>query len=510
MIFLRRAGLLVLAMGILLFAPAGPTAPPPAQAHPLGNFTVNHYDGLSLFPDRIEVLAILDTAEIPTVQERAGTDTDGDGTISAAEGAAHAAAECAAMLGSTTVAVDGTPAPFTVRSATVEYPVGEQSLRTTRVTCLLAAPAALSGRSTVEFTDGFKPDRIGWREITATGVGLRIDASDVPEQSISQELRAYPNDLLTDPLDQRSARIEAVPGSGAVAAAPLGGLPSTGVGWLDAVVGPLKRTFDGLVGSPQLTPLVGAAAIGLSILLGASHAALPGHGKTLIAAYLAGRAGSRRDAFVVGFTVTVTHTGGVLILGLAISALSAFAPEAILRWLGVASGLLIFAIGVGLLVSAVRRRAALALVDDRVPALAAVEHGHGHGHAHGHGHGHGHGLGGPERGERFGRRGLIGMGVASGLVPSPTALVVLVAAISLGRTWFGVGLVLAYGLGMAGVLTAVGLLLVIVRDRIAVSRLAEPGRVVLSRIASALPVATAVIVIVIGLALAVRGLAGSV
>lgn len=144
MTFLRRALVLVLAVGALLVLPVGRA--PEASAHPPGNFTVNHHDGLVLHPDRVEVRAIVDTAEIPTVQERAGTDTDGDGVISPAEGAAHAAGECAEMLPVTGVRVDGVGVPLTVVSATAEYPVAEQGLPTTRVTCTLVGPTDLSGR----------------------------------------------------------------------------------------------------------------------------------------------------------------------------------------------------------------------------------------------------------------------------------------------------------------------------------------------------------------------------
>ena len=94
----------------------------------------------------------------------------------------------------------------------------------------------------------------------------------------------------------------------------------------------------------------------LAAVLGASHALLPGHGKTVMAAYLAGRRGTRRDALLVGATVTATHTAGVLVLGLVLSVTTAVAPDGVLSWLGVLSGLLVAGIGAGLLVSAARAR----------------------------------------------------------------------------------------------------------------------------------------------------------
>jgi len=119
--------------------------------------------------------------------------------------------------------------------------------------------------------------------------------------------------------------------------------------------------------------------------------------------------------------------------------------------------------------------------------------------AHRHGHGHGHG---------YGRVGLVGLGVAGGLVPSPSALVVLLlGAVALGRTWFGVLLVLGYGLGMAATLMAAGLLLVRLRDRLerlAANRLGQR----LSRVTAALPMVTAGLVLVVGLGLAARAAVG--
>ncbi|WP_300011418.1 High-affinity nickel-transporter [Pseudonocardia sp.] len=507
--FLSRATVLMLAVGALLLVPVHP---PQAQAHPLGNFTVNHYDAITLSPDRVEVLSVLDSAEIPTVQQRRATDTDGDGTISAAEGAAHADMTCAAMLPATSVAVDGVAVVLTVTSATAEYPIGEQGLPTTRVTCLLAAAADLDGRATVTFADTFAADRIGWREITATGDGLRIDASDVPAESISDELRAYPEDLLASPRDQRSAQITVVPGSG-TAVEPLVALPVTGVGWFDSAAQAVERLLSGIAAGPQLSPVLATLAVVMSLVLGASHAALPGHGKTVMAAYLAGKQGTRRDALVVGATVTVTHTAGVLVFGVLLSLVATFSPVTALRWLGVVSGLLVAAVGVLLLRTAIVRRRELAALPaaERTGVLVGAAIGTGGvGHGHGHGvpgYGHGHGGHGVEP-DRWSRTSLIGMGMAGGLVPSPTAVIVLLAAVRADRPWFGLVLVACYALGMAGTLTAAGLLLVSVRDRLVRMERTQAWRDRAGRLLAALPVATALLVLAVGVGLALRSLAG--
>ncbi|GAA0233124.1 hypothetical protein GCM10010492_34920 [Saccharothrix mutabilis subsp. mutabilis] len=453
------AGLAVL---LGLFGTAGA-----ASAHPLGNFTVNHYHGITVSPDRVVLRAVVDTAEIPTLQERP-SEVDG-----------YAPRECAALAAAVAVEVDGRAVDTVVRSSAVEFPVGEAGLPTTRLTC--EVEAAASGE-TVVVRDGYRADRVGWREMTAVGDGVALVDPPVPAVSVSGELRTYPEDLLADPPDVRSVTLHVRPGDGGSAAGTP--LPDGGPSLLSRATAALTS----VVGTRDLTPWVGLLAVLLSLVLGASHAALPGHGKTVIAAYLAGREGTPRDAVVVGATVTLTHTAGVLVLGLVVSVAGAFAGEAVLRWLGVVSGLLVAGIGTTLLRAALTRRRA----DQE---LVGTAHGHGHGHGHAHGHGHGHG------GFRLGRGGLVGMGLAGGLVPSPSALVVLLGAAALGRTWFGVVLVLGYGLGMAATLTTVGLLLVKLRDRLStVERLRDRF--------TALPALTAGLVLIVGTGLAVRSLLG--
>lgn len=498
--------MLLAGCAVMLILPVTLSEGPVADAHPLGNFTVNHYDGLRLFPDRLEVHAVVDTAEIPTLQDKAATDTDGDGTISPREADRYGRVECAELAGAVTATVNGSPVRWWVAQSAATYPPGQPPLPTTRVSCSLVASANLHVRALVEFTDSFRADRIGWREITAIGEGLRVVSSTVAGASISDELRRYPDDLLSNPRDERSATLHVTPGIGGItgASAPL----TTKLSWLDHALASATRTFNELAGGTQLTPFVGTAAALLALLLGASHAALPGHGKTVMAAYLAGRHGTRRDALLVGATVTLTHTAGVLILGLLVTVLSSFAPEAVLRWLGILSGLLVAMVGAGLLRSALRHRWAthtLATVAP-TPALTGTFHGHGHGHGHGHTHGHGHGWAGEER--PLGLVGLVGMGIAGGLVPSPTALFVLLGAIGLGRSWFGIALVLCYGLGMAAALTLAGLLLVTLRDRIARSAVSERWRDCGARVSATLPTMTAVLVLVVGLGLALRSLLG--
>jgi nickel/cobalt exporter len=510
-----RRGLALAAFGVLVVAPVATAAP--AAAHPLGNFTVNHYNGLRIEASRIVDTAVVDWAEIPTTQLAHGVDADGDTRTTAAERAAYAARRCAEVAAALELEVDGTPSAFRSERTTFEFRPGVAGLRTARLSCRLIADARLDGGGTVVFRDGFESHRVGWREVTADAEGVHLERSPVPERSISDQLRRYPDDLLSSPLDVRGATLTVRPGPGQSPTGP-GAITVAGPGWAERTVGRVTARFNDLVGRKDLTVGVGLLAVALSVLLGASHALLPGHGKTVMAAYLAGRQGSARDAVVVGATVTVTHTAGVLVLGLALSLSASLAGDAVLGWLGVVSGALVALVGAGLLVSALRGRHASGQGDLAHPSHGRSGHTHGpgghhHDHgprhdSHGHGHDHLHPLA-PAR--RVDRRGLVGMGVAGGLVPSPSALVVLLAAIALGRTAFGVLLVLAYGLGMAGTLTIAGLVLVHVRDRLSRREGARwrPVAWVTSRWAAAVPLTTATLVIVVGFGLSVRSL-GSV
>jgi nickel/cobalt exporter len=372
--------------------------------------------------------------------------------------------------------VDGHRVQWSVRPAGFAYRPGSAGLHTSRVSCAFKAAADLTRPATVDLVNGYRADRIGWREITAAGHGVHIAHSPVPVRSVTHSLRSYPADLLGSPLDQRSARLQVEPGDGPGAGAAIqvsGGDP------VSRWVAQADRALERLVGG-HLTPFVGALAVLLALMLGAAHAALPGHGKTVMAAYIAGRRGRRRDAVTVGAIVTLTHTGGVLVLGLLLTATAGLAGEVVLSWLGIASGILVAAVGVAMLAGVLRRR-------------TSVHHHDHHGHPHPH----------PSR--QVGRLSLVGMGIAGGLVPSPSALIVLLGAVGLGRTAFGVLLVLAYGAGMAAMLTAAGLVLVRIRDRWA----SRPRRT-LARLAALAPAGTAALVLCVGLGLAGRAALGVV
>jgi ABC-type nickel/cobalt efflux system permease component RcnA len=500
---------------------AGVLAAGPAEAHPLGNATVNHYDGLTLSPDRIEDHAVEDIAEIPTFQRRSGIDSDHDGVLSAADSSAYATRQCASMAGGNHLTVGGTSVAWRVTSAAYTEQAGAiGGLTVGRLVCDLRAGSDLSSGATVALTDNWDGAGIGWHEITAVANGVSLRDSAVPPASISDELRSYPNDLLSSPLDVRSTTLDVVADAGGSTYAKVKDLPVAGFAVRE--LNRLSTGFNDLVGRKNMSAGVGALALLLSVVLGAGHAFLPGHGKTVMAAYLVGRRGRLRDVATVGATVTITHTAGVLVLGLLIALGSQFATVVVEQDLAIVSGGLVALVGLGLLVSAVRRRraetpsveaAAVHQHADRAPARTLVLHGNGgpadHPHAHPHPHAHDRPHSYAPRDTGFSRGGLVGLGAAGGLVPSPSALLVLLAAVTAGRTVFGVGLVLAYGLGMALALCAAGLLVVRLQDRLT-GLLAGRNLAGLNWVAAAMPVLTASLVLVVGLGLMARAISGSV
>ncbi|MER8002175.1 sulfite exporter TauE/SafE family protein [Streptomyces sp. NPDC095613] len=534
---------------------------PTAQAHPLGNFTVNQYDGLVVAPGTLRVDHVEDLAEIPAAQERRRIDTDGDDRLSEAELSAWARARCdtAAAGAGLTVGGDGaagtagTAEAVSAERASARERPGQAGLRTLRVTCALTAPLPDEGDVRVEFRPADATTGTGWREITARGDRMTLDGADVPRDSLSRRLTAYPEDLLSSPADDRSAAFSAEPGGPALAGASgtSDTSASSGDGSGSPVAGVLPRGADrwaqaltALVARHELSLGFALLALGASLVLGAGHALAPGHGKTMMAAAAtAGGRSSLRDVLALGASVTLTHTLGVFALGGLIAAGSAAAPT-VVSWLGIASGVLVAAAGVLLVRKAWRGR------------HHAHGHSHGHGHAHGHGHSHTHthahteervpvsvavsgpgpsgpGASGALAGAKAhdhphppthphdhahphthshtppapGLRGVILMGLAGGLVPSPSAVVVLVGAAALGQAWFGFLLVLAYGAGLALTLTAAGFAVVRLRETTTRRLARRPGGRLAGLVHRAAPLASATVVLALGCGLLLRGAA---
>jgi ABC-type nickel/cobalt efflux system permease component RcnA len=419
-----------------------------AAAHPLGNFTVNTYSRLELYGDRVRVRYVIDMAEIPTFQAMPSIDTDGDGTVSAAENAAYRASAVEAARQNLALAVNGTALPLETLTSDLSFPVGQGNLQTLRLTAWFEAPlSAAQGEALgVQYADRNPGERIGWHEIVlAAAAGLRVDASDVSATEVSDELRSYPQDMLNSPLDERAANVSVT--VVALAASLAGATPA------EAGAPVVKPTdpFAQLVHIEDLGPGVVLLALLAALAYGMLHAFTPGHGKAMVGAYLVGSRGTPKHALLLGLTVTITHTIGVYALGAVTLFLSAYIlPERLYPILSMASGLLVVVIGASLFLS--RWRAS--------HRPAAVAHTHGPndptGHAHG-GTAHTHML---PAGQTVTVRSLLALGISGGLIPCPTALLVMLGAIALNRVAFGLVLILAFSLGLAAVLVSTGLALV--------------------------------------------------
>ena len=318
------------------------SAPAAAIAHPLGNFTVNRYAGIELTPDEVRIDYVLDLAEIPTVQVRPEIDADADGDVTDAERAAWAARTAPTLLANLTLTVDGRPVLLDLVSSSMRFRPGQGGLEILRLEATFSGPVASTGE--LALADANFANRIGWAEVTAAGAdGTAVAGSSVPARSVSNALLSYPQDLLSSPLDVHEATLSFHPGTSAAAASTDG---ASAHGSRPDVTG---GAFAGLVDRTGPFMLV---ALLLAFGFGALHALGPGHGKTLMAAYLVGAGGRARHAVAVGGSVAVMHTASVLALGFVVLTVTeVFAPERVYRWLGLASGLIAFALGASLLVA---------------------------------------------------------------------------------------------------------------------------------------------------------------
>ncbi|HEV7464780.1 MAG TPA: High-affinity nickel-transporter [Candidatus Dormibacteraeota bacterium] len=462
-----------------------------AFAHPLGNFTVNHYTELDLAGAQLHLHRVVDMAEIPTFQERRRiTDAGGE--------APYLDRKVAAVVGDLHVDVDGRRVPLRVDQHLLRFLPGAGGLQTLRLEVLVSADLPTSGTHDLGFEDIADPTLIGWREVTALADhGTRLATSDVPARSVSDELRRYPDDLLTNPLHTATARLRFVAGSQTVTAPPTLGA----AGGLRLVT----DRYTALVSAPRLTLGVVALALLAAVALGATHALSPGHGKAIMAGYLVGTQRTRGHAVTLGLTITVTHTLGVFVLGLiTLYAAATITPERLYPWLTLISGVLVLVLGLVLVVARLRR------------ALGGADHDHHHQHHHRHHYGsggdHHHGLGprpqGASSGPAVRRRGLVALGISGGLLPCPSALIVMLAAISLHRVAFGLGLIVAFSVGLAGVLVGIGLLLAggtaLMRRIPRVAAAAARSRAV-----RLLPIGSAVLITLVGLGLTMQAVAAA-
>jgi ABC-type nickel/cobalt efflux system permease component RcnA len=479
-----------------------------AAAHPLGNFSVNQYSRLEVGKSGIKVRQILDLAEIPTFQENAAIDADKNGSLSDEELGAFAGKITPQFLANLYLAVNNQPLELRADNKKILLKEGAGGLATLRIEWnLISRLPDLERVNRVKFENKNYSERLGWNEIVVNRQnGISVFDSTAKGSGVTDEINAYPQDTLAAPLHEKTAEF-----SFSTKAIPENALLLENRDGHTTAATVEKDKLAALIDVPEITPAIALFGLLLAFGLGAIHAMSPGHGKTVVGAYLVGSRGTIKHAAFLGLTVTITHTLGVFALGLiTLFASNYILPECLMPFLNFVSGLLVFFIGIS-------------LFKDRLftafgwKKLNHHDHSHEHTHSHGehshshdnHGHSHFHppaDADGSDRKhshdgvnyhshlppEEISWKSLLALGISGGLLPCPSALVLMLSAISLGRTGYGMILTLAFSFGLAATLTAVGLIFLYVGKAFGGSKFAG------SRILKTLPVASAFVIAAVG------------
>ncbi len=488
-----------------------------AGAHPMGNLSINHYARLEPDAKGVNVTYVLDLAEIPTFELTQTWNTPQGTPMGVVE--SKAAAQAREWVRNLVFTEDGKPRTATVGSTRLAIIDGAGNLPVFRITTKLSV-LAQGGR--FEYEDRNYATRAGWREVVVVaGAGGKLENSSVGSQDLSEGLTAYPQDPTKAPPQDTKAsftwKLVALPpvmissltqpDAPAVVKAP-DAVPDTvrDVRPAEAQSGGTIKRNDAISTILRMKtiswPLM-ATLIALSFWFGALHALEPGHGKTMVAAYLVGEKGTAKHAVLLGGMVTFTHTISVFILGLVTMFLSQYImPDKLSKILGVISGLSIVWIG-GMMLW---RRTAVALHKRH---HSHHDHGHHHSHDHAHDHDHDHDHNHDHAHDPFTHThdghthshaptgdisigSLIALGASGGLVPCPSALILLLSAISIGRVGLGLILLFSFSIGLAIVLSCTGLLVLYAKNLLPEKSRGD------NFVFRYLPVASAAVIFVIG------------
>jgi ABC-type nickel/cobalt efflux system permease component RcnA len=457
-------------------------------AHPLGNFTINQYSRIEASRSGITIRQVLDMAEIPAFQERERIDTDKDGAISQDELNVYVESITPGYLANLGLFLNDEHLTLTVKESRAELTNGAGNLKALRITWDLAADVKAKETNNVRFENRNYAERLGWNEIVVNrSGGINIYNSSAFGSGVTDELKAYPEDTLTAALAERRAEFSFTTGAvpdGAQALQNRDGQAAAAV---------QHDRLPELIAVPEITLPIAILGLLLAFGLGAMHAMSPGHGKTVVGAYLVGSKGTVKHAAFLGLTVTATHTLGVFALGLiTLFASNYILPERLMPFLNFVSGLLVFFIGISL------------FKDRLFRALGWKTGGHNHSHDHSHDHlddehthdGLTHTHGGSTHTHLppadISWKSLLALGISGGLLPCPSALVLMLSAISLGRTGYGLILTLVFSLGLAATLTGVGLVFLFVGKVFGGKSLSG------NRLVKAVPVASAFVIACVG------------
>jgi len=473
----------------------------PAFGHPMGNFSISHYAGIHIRTDSVELEYLIDMAEIPAFQQIQQSGMPPDGTDPRTK--TYLDSKAAEFAQGLSMTLDGHRLALKPISQNVIFPQGAGNLPTMKMGFLYRATLPDICRTKaceISYSDSNFPDRAGWKEIVvSTGEGVRREGADVFAVDRSAHLTDYPTDLVNSPPQDLAARISfaifappAVPRVSLSATAKPAPQPvqapevaaQAPVQLQANRQSPPRNAFTELMTHKEISFGFAFLAALIAAGLGALHAMEPGHGKTIVAAYLVGSKGTARHAFLLGLIVTVSHTAGVYLLGaVTLYAQKYIMPDRLYPFLSVLSGILIAGMGIYILLKR--------LAGDEFSA-----------HVHGAG-GHSHGVlwRRPSAEDSApGKRQLLVLGITGGMVPCPAALVVLLSAVALDRVGFGLFLIVAFSLGLATVLIGMGLAAVYAGRLLA--KVPIEGKM----IRLWMPAASAAMITILGFVITVRGL----
>jgi ABC-type nickel/cobalt efflux system permease component RcnA len=475
-----------------------------ADPHPLGNFTISHYTGIEVRSDSVVLHYVIDMAEIPTFQEMQEIGIASEEDLLRSQ---YLKRKLETLKRGLVLEINGQRVALATEGERISFPPGVGGLITMRIEGEFKARFGrdrLALRNDVRYVDTNFEGRAGWKEIVVSGSGAAVlGDSSAGTVDRSQRLLAYPEDMMNNPPQDLSARFTfslGGPGRSTQPSQNRGTAPETsglGTEKSDAIPDRIGRSGRGTPaeaaipdpqtrganrwdlrfmrlimekgGSRSVLPL----SLFLAMLLGAFHALEPGHGKTLVAAYLVGSRGTSEHALLLGIIVTASHTAGVFLLGAVTLYFSKYIfPEHLYPWMGFSSGIAIAGIGLIMFLRRIRARS---------------NHSHPHPHS-------------GDAIEAVSYRQLLALGITGGIVPCPAALVVLLGAISLGRVGFGLLLIGAFSVGLAAVLVVIGLMMVHA-GRLMV-RIREDNTAIVRWI----PLTSSVFIMILGVIMAAQGL----
>ncbi len=428
-----------------------------ATAHPLGNFTINHLARIDARGDRLRIHYVLDIAEIPTFQIMHAV------RWTPARARDWQNGEASRVAHNLLVQTNGALLALHFERASARTRPGAGGLPILYWTGDYWAP--LPARAKIVVRDLVYADRrIGWKDIVLPGIADPTDA-----------LRSYPSALIGSPRQNDEATFNVA--DGRIVNVRVGGDASPPWGAVSLV---RSSALSDLISRGAQTPALILFTILAAFGLGALHGLEPGHGKALLAFTLVGSRATFKQAAILAGALTFAHTIAVLLLGLLLFVAAGFATETLFTWITLISGLAVTAIGARGLTAALLHR---------------YQHAHGHVHAH-HDADHSHAIPGSAP---LHFPSAVVAAMSGGIAPCPAAIVVLLGALHLHRVGYGLALIVIFSLGLASILTALGM--AVVRGAAWLSR-----RSAFERASRFAPFLTAGIITIIGASMLAQGL----